>query len=418
MIGRKRLLQQALRTLSKTQTQASKKSVPALAASSQRDFSETAPGTPPSNAESNSEPKPELFRSDLAELQKHFDMKDPYYDPYSPYIWLHILPRSWQPVLRFWRIDQNFGRMLVVNPYLWGIAIGSPLGGMPDFLNLLLFASGSIYAHAAGCAFDDLTDAKIDAVNPRCAFRPMVAKTVSKKGAWMAIGSLTVGAYGILSMLTPVAVNVGLLLTPLIMMYPYSKRFTKYPQVFLSLVLNLGAFMGYGAVTNFISWPVCTAVYLGGIAHTIGYDSILDFQDVEADKKSGVYSVSRKFVNRAKFFSASLGAIAVSMHALAGYLAGLHPIFLPVLGLGAAHFVWQTLKLNPKSPAMCNHLFMVSYRYGIAVLLAYMLGVYFAKGKKKEIEKEIDARKELEKQQELKDDLEYNIPNTNIKHQA
>ncbi len=199
----------------------------------------------------------------------------------------------------------------------------------------------------------------------------------------------------------------------MIMAYPFMKRITQYPQAFLAVALNIGAFMGFGAVTDYISWPICSAVYMAGIANTICYDSILAFQDIEADRKIGVYSTSQKFLKHAKAFSGTLGAISVSLHALAGYLAGLHPIFLPVLGMGAAHLAWQSWKLDPTKPAMCDHLFNVSYRYGLFVLAAYMLGVYFAKGKRKQVEAEIDKRKASRKQQELeelKDDLPTATP--------
>ncbi len=336
-----------------------------------------------------------------ASLKKHFEEKDIYYDPYLPYVWTHAMPRALQPFLRFCRLDQNFGRMLVVSPHFWGIAIASPLGGLPDLLNMFLFAVGSLYGHGSGCAFNDVIDVKVDMANPRTAFRPLVAKTLSKPAGWTIITSMVGVAYGILMMLTPVATKVGLILTPFIAAYPFTKRMIQYPQAFLAFGLNMGVFMGFGAVTNAIYWPVCLPMYIAGIANTFCYDSILGMQDIEYDTKAGAFSTGQKVANRAKLFSGSLAAVSVSMHVLAGIMAGLHPVFLPILGMGAAHLAWQTWKLDPKNGPMCDHLFNVAYRYGVFVLAAYVAGVYFAKGKKRKIEEQISQRnKALEEEEE------------------
>ncbi len=332
------------------------------------------------------------YSRNIKGLQEHFDKKDPYYDPYHPYVWIQVLPRCLQPYLRFTRVDQQFGRMLVTNPHLWGIAIASPLGCPPDLVNLALFMGGSVLAHPGGCAFDDIIDVPVDRTNERTALRPLVAKTMSTLSGYLVSGSLCAGAFGILSMLSPVAINLGLMMTPFIMIYPFMKRFFQYPQVFLSLGLNLGVFMGFGAVTNAIYWPVCLPLYIAGIVYTISYDSIYAFQDVEADNKAGSYSVSQKFLSHARAINATLTGTAIGLHTLAGYMAGLHPIFLPILAAGASHQAWIAWKLDPKNAPLCDHLLNISYRYGVFVLLAYIAGAYFADGKKKKVEAEIKKR--------------------------
>jgi 4-hydroxybenzoate polyprenyltransferase len=324
--------------------------------------------------------------------KERIKMNDPYYDPYYPCVWMPVMPRSWQPYLRFCRIDQNFGRMLLLNPHLWGIAIAAPLGCPPDLINLGLFFVGSLFSHAASCAIDDFCDVPIDKKNVRTQLRPLVAKTMGRPAGAAIIGGLLCGTFGILSMLSPTAIQYGLLATPTVFAYPFMKRFFQYPQVFLAFSLNLGVFMGFGAVTNFISWPVCLPLYFGGIAYTIFYDSIYAFQDIEADTKAGAFSTSQKFVKHAKAISGGLAATTVSLHALAGYMAGLHPAFFGVMGIGAAHLAWQTWKLDPKNAPLCDHLLNISYRYGTILVLAYIVGVYFAKSKKKQVEAKLAAK--------------------------
>lgn len=319
---------------------------------------------------------------------------DPYYDPFNPYVWMHVCPRSWQPYLRFCRIDQMFGRLLLLNPHLWGIAIASPLGGLPSLINVWLFTVGSLFSHATSCAWDDFADVPVDRTNERTKRRPLVAGTMGRGSALAIMTLLAGGSFGILSMLSPVAIKIGLIATPCIIAYPYMKRFFQYPQVFLAFALNLGVFMGYAAVAGSICWPVCIPMYIGGVAYTIFYDSIYAFQDIEADTKANTFSTSQKFAAHAKGIMSGLALTTVAMHTAAGFLAGLNPAFLSLMGVGGAHLAWQTWKLDVKNGPLCDHLLNISYRYGLILFFAYALGIYLTKGKKKAREDEIKKKNE------------------------
>jgi len=334
-------------------------------------------------------------------LAERFKAKDPYYDPYNPYVWMHVLPRSWQPYLRVTRVDQMFGRMLITTPHLWGIAIAPPLGCGPDLINLSLFLMGSLYAHASTVGWDDIADVEVDRANERTLQRPLVAGITTRPKAMALVSLLGAGAFGILSMLSPMAITCGLIATPCALAYPFMKRFFQYPQVFLAFALNLGTCMGFAAVTNYIAWPVVIPLYIGGLTYTIAYDTIYAFQDIEADTKAGVYSTSQKFAKYARQINGALVGTTIFCHTLAGYIAGLHPIFLPIMGVGAAHLIYQAVKLDPKNKPLCDHLLNIAYRYGVYMVFAYIAGVYFAKKNKKKVEEELDAKKKAKKEEDL-----------------
>ena len=306
---------------------------------------------------------------------------DVYYDPYYPYVWAHKCPRSWQPALRFMRIDQGFGRMLVFNPPLYGVVLGSALGGLPNLSVLAIFCFGSIFAHALACAWDDYIDVPVDRKIPRTVRRPLVTGILSYTEARVIMGVLGVGTFGTLAMLNPLAIIMGLITAPGVFIYPYMKVYFQYPQVFLAFALNLGLLFGFAASAGTLSWGVLLPGYIGSVCHTIFYDSIYGFQDIEADTKAGTYSSSQKFIHNPKVIMSTLAIGTVTGHAIAGIMAGLHPCFGVGVGVGAAYLAYQTIKLEPTNQPLCDHLLNKAYRYGIIILCAYAFGLYFAKPK-------------------------------------
>lgn len=316
---------------------------------------------------------------------------DPYYDPYHPYIWIQKFPRSLQPILRFMRVDQNFGRMLASNPHYWGLSIASTLIGFPDLFNMAIFYMGVCFAHGAGCCINDMIDAPVDIKNVRTQRRPLPSGVLKKSTAAIITSVLLGASFTTLSMLSPLAIKVGLLMTPAVVLYPYMKRIFTHPQVFLGLLLNMGCFMGFAAVANCFVWPILIPLFFAGMTQTVFYDSIYAFQDIEMDKKSGIQSTSQQILKHAKLISGLLAGTSFSLHVLTGFIAGLHPAFMGIMAIGGAHLAWMTWKLNPKDAPLCDHMLNIAYRYGTLVFLAYCLGVWMksSKGKKKKEKKAI-----------------------------
>ena len=128
------------------------------------------------------------------------------------------------------------------------------------------------------------------------------------------------------------------------------KRFTSWPQVVLGLAFNWGALVGYAAVTGTLSWAT-VALYVGGVAWTLVYDTIYAMQDQRDDADH------RRALDGAPLRRRSRGAGSpcspcwrCSRWALAGYLADLGPIYFAVLLVIALHFGWQIAFLKPHDP--------------------------------------------------------------------
>jgi 4-hydroxybenzoate polyprenyltransferase len=100
--------------------------------------------------------------------------------------------------------------------------------------------------------------------------------------------------FGVLFSLPAECVKLGFIVTPLVFIYPTTKRFFRYPQLVLGATFNFGVYIGYAALSagNVVAWQAVTPFYIGGILWTIVYDSIYAFQDREFDKKLGLNSTA------------------------------------------------------------------------------------------------------------------------------
>src|SRR6266550_7490010 len=178
------------------------------------------------------------------------------------------LPRWAEPYARLARLDRPIGTWLLLFPGWWGIALASP--GWPDPVLLVLFAVGAVAMRGAGCTLNDIADREYDAQVARTRLRPLPSGRVSVPQAivFMAV-QLMVGAAILLS-LNRACWWLGIGALALIGTYPFMKRITYWPQLFLGLNFNWGALLGWTAVTGAVAWPA-VLLYLGGIFWTLGY---------------------------------------------------------------------------------------------------------------------------------------------------
>jgi 4-hydroxybenzoate polyprenyltransferase len=225
----------------------------------------------------------------------------------------------------------------------------------------------------AGCTWNDIVDRKIDAQVERTRNRPLPAGEVTLRNAliWMVLQSLV--AVLILFKLNKFAGGVALLSLVLVAIYPAMKRFTFWPQVVLGLAFNWGALVGYAGVTGKVSWAT-VALYFGGVAWTLVYDTIYAMQDQRDDAIVGVRSTARRFAGAPRRWLSLFAVLALSLWTAAGLLGGLKlPYFVVMLAV-AAHFGWQIATLKPNDQADCLAKFKANAGIGWLLLLAMVVG--------------------------------------------
>lgn len=171
-------------------------------------------------------------------------------------------------------------------------------------------------------------------------------------------------------------VKYGLMVTPVVFLYPFTKRFFKIPQLVLGITFNSGVFIGYAAVAGNMAadFSVCFPFYIGGIIWTIIYDSIYAFQDRKFDKSLKLQSAAIAFENYPKEILSVLSTISVGCFLLGGYNAGLNPMFYAGLSAVATHYAWQIKSLDIEDPKKCWDLFTSNRYLGLILTFAIILG--------------------------------------------
>jgi 4-hydroxybenzoate polyprenyltransferase len=228
----------------------------------------------------------------------------------------------------------------------------------------------------AGCTWNDILDRDIDAQVERTRLRPLPAgeATVSRAFVWLAVQA-AIGA-AILFSFKPFAIAVGLASLAIVAIYPLMKRITSWPQVVLGFAFNWGVLLGWAAAGE--GWPhladAALALYLGGVAWTLVYDTIYAMQDQRDDAVVGVRSTARRFQAHPQAWLAVFAMLTVIGFALAGWFARIGPLYYAGLAVVTAHLAWQVATVKPHDPADCLHKFRANRFVGWLLLAGILAG--------------------------------------------
>jgi 4-hydroxybenzoate polyprenyltransferase len=282
-----------------------------------------------------------------------------------------FLPAQVRPYARLARLDRPIGTWLLLFPGWWGIALAS--SWWPDPLLLILFAVGAIVMRGAGCTLNDIADRHYDAQVARTRLRPLPSGALTVRQAILfLVVQLAAGAAVLLS-LNQASVVLGFAVLGLIGTYPFMKRITYWPQVFLGLNFNWGALLGWTAVTGALALPA-VLLYIGGVFWTIGYDTIYAHQDKEDDVRIGVKSSAIALGSRTRPWLFAFYTIALILWASAGLAADLGLLFWIGLGGSGLQLVWQAARVAIEDPADCLAKFRSNRAVGWLMLAGIVAG--------------------------------------------
>ncbi|MCC5986282.1 MAG: 4-hydroxybenzoate octaprenyltransferase [Pararhodobacter sp.] len=295
-------------------------------------------------------------------------------------------PADLQPYLRLSRADRPIGTWLLLLPCWWGALLGALAS--PDsrgWLTLWIFvacAMGAFLMRGAGCTWNDITDRDIDGMVDRTRNRPLASGQVEVREALIWMGFQALAAFFILLTFNSAAIALGILALLPVAIYPFAKRFTWWPQIFLGIAFNWGALLAWTAQTGSLALPA-VFLYMAGIAWTLFYDTIYAHQDREDDELIGVKSTARLFgENTLNWLRGFLVASVLLMSlAIIFALAPLaNPLVMSLSLAGAwafgAHMNWQLGKLDINKPDICLRLFRSNRDAGLIVVLIFAAALF------------------------------------------
>jgi 4-hydroxybenzoate polyprenyltransferase len=275
-----------------------------------------------------------------------------------------------QIFIQLTRLNKPIGFLLLFWPCVWGLTLAYYFSGETNLYlkHMLLFFLGSVLMRSAGCIFNDIVDRDLDKKVQRTRERPIASGKVSVFEALIYIVFLCLVAFLILAQFNWLTIVLGISSMALAFAYPFMKRITYWPQLFLGLTFNWGIIMGWTSIINSISIePII--LYLSAIFWTLGYDTIYGLQDMHDDEIIGIKSTSIKFKNNVKVFVGTCYSLCVLCILILGLLMEINKYLLPLSAFFIVSLIYQIKIFKPNDPKSCHFSFKVNNLTGLLVFL-------------------------------------------------
>ena len=271
------------------------------------------------------------------------------------------------------RLNRPIGYLLLFWPCSWGLAYAYSFDkNIEIFLfYLILFFLGAVLMRSAGCIVNDIVDRKLDKKVKRTRKRPLAANLISIKKALLYVVTLCGLAFCILIQFNFLTIVLGLASMSLAFTYPFMKRITYWPQLFLGLTFNWGIIMAWASINNYITFDIFI-IYLAAIFWTLGYDTIYGAQDIVDDEIIGVKSTSIKFKSMLKKFVLLCYSISLLILLIYFYLNMSSLYFLIPMSAFSLTLLYQIFIFNKKKPKTCMQAFKINNFSGFYLFLTFL----------------------------------------------
>ena len=279
--------------------------------------------------------------------------------------WEHLKDRA-GTYARLMRLHRPIGTLLLLWPVLWGLWIAAR--GIPDTKILIVFVLGTFSMRSAGCVINDFADRNIDIHVQRTRDRPFAKGEVSVKEALILFVVLVGFSAALVLTLNRLTVMLSFIGVALAIIYPFMKRYTYLPQVFLGAAFGWGVPMAFAAQTNAVpnvAWAVMTSAVLWAMI----YDTEYAMVDREDDIKLGLKSTAILFDDADREFVGAFQVMMLLGLAMIGREAHLGSPYGLALAVCACMAAYQQVLIHGRVPTQCFKAFMNNNWYGAVVFL-------------------------------------------------
>lgn len=276
------------------------------------------------------------------------------------------LKRKWDVYSRLTRIDRPIGTLLLLWPCLMALMLAA--GGMPDLKVLVIFIIGVVIMRACGCIINDYADRDLDSFVERTRSRPLASGEISTKEALILFVILGLSAFGLVLLLNGLVVELSVVGIILTIIYPFTKRITNMPQMFLGIVWSWSIPMAYAAQTGEVpmeAWWLFAANW----CWTVAYDTMYAMVDRDDDLKVGIKSTAILFGKYDRQIIGLFQLAALACFIAAGWSADRGLLY----GLGILTFVgfstYQQMLIFDRERAPCFKAFLNNNWAGLALFV-------------------------------------------------
>lgn len=268
------------------------------------------------------------------------------------------------------RMDKPVGTWLLAWPTFWALLVAG--AGDPSLRMVAIFAAGVFLMRSAGCVINDFADRKIDGKVKRTRERPLATGAVTVAEALVLFAGLVLLAFLLVLTLNTLTISLSVIAVVLASFYPFAKRFTYMPQLFLGAAFSMAIPMAFAAVEGRL--PLIAWVFFGAnLLWTVAYDTEYAMADREDDLKAGIKSSAILFARFDILAIAALQVLTLSLLALAGWMLHAAPYYWIALAIAGAMFAWQLWMISGRQPDQCLRAFKQNHYVGMVVAIGLAL---------------------------------------------
>lgn len=268
------------------------------------------------------------------------------------------------------RLNRPIGILLLMWPTLWGLWVASQ--GRPDMLVLGVFMLGVVLMRSAGCVINDYADRDIDPLVERTRDRPLAAKRVSTKEALALFAVLCLLAFLLVLQLNQLTILLSFAGAFLAASYPFMKRYTHLPQVYLGAAFGWSIPMVFAAQTGEVP-VVAWVMFFANLFWAVAYDTAYAMMDRQDDVKVGVKSTAILFGKWDRHMIALAHLLCLALLIVVGQLAGLGGFFYLALIAAAGLAAYQQKLIQTRDPKMCFKAFLNNNWFGAVIFAGLVL---------------------------------------------
>lgn len=268
------------------------------------------------------------------------------------------------------RLNKPIGILLLLWPTLFALWLAAE--GKPDFFIVAIFVMGVVVMRSAGCVINDIVDRSFDKHVRRTAHRPVAIGIIKPKQALICFVVLSFIAFLLVFQLNFLTIQLSFGALLLALIYPYMKRYTHLPQVFLGAAFAFAIPMAFAAVTNQIT-PLAWVLFFAMLCWIVAYDTQYALVDKEDDLKIGVKSTAILFGNWDKLIIACLQCLTVIILSILGYYYGFGVRYFLGIGVATVLIFYQQYLIKERQPEKCFRAFLNNNLFGAALFLGLLL---------------------------------------------
>jgi 4-hydroxybenzoate polyprenyltransferase len=272
--------------------------------------------------------------------------------------------------LQLIRADRPIGILLLLWPTLWALWVAG--GGNPPWGVVLVFVLVTAVMRSAGCAINDYADRAFDGHVARTCRRPVPAGKVTPREALGVFAALSLVAFGLVLFLNATTVLMSFVALGLAAIYPFTKRWTHWPQAVLGLAFGWAIPMAFTAIQGSVP-PVGWALFVATVVWALIYDTEYAMVDRDDDLRIGIKSTAIFFGRHDRLAIGLLQLLMLGLLAWVGVLAGRGAVYYAGLGLGGLLFAHQQWQIRDRDPKRCFKAFLDNNQFGMVVFFSLLL---------------------------------------------